>query len=132
MSNTKILDLSPPKKLLVIIESPLAANLERTVEQHRVYARACMRDSVIHHGEAPFASHLLYDQPGLLDDLNPVERAFGIEAGLAWGTKADLTAVYTDCGISNGMRMGIARAEKEGRQVVYRTIDPTLFDIIMR
>jgi len=115
---------------LVIIESPLAANPGRTVEQHRIYARACMRDSIIHHGEAPFASHLLYDQPGLLDDLSPVERAWGIEAGLAWGAKAELTAVYTDCGISNGMRLGIERAQKEGRVVVYRTIDPKLLAVL--
>lgn len=106
---------------LVIIESPLAANLERSVEIHKRYARLCMRDS-IERGEAPFASHLLYDQPELLNDLISEERRLGIEAGLAWGAKADLTAVYTDCGISRGMTMGIERAKTEGREIVYRRL----------
>lgn len=106
---------------LVIIESPLAANLDRTVEVHKRYARLCMRDA-LERGEAPFASHLLYDQPDILNDLLPEERKLGIEAGLAWGARADLTAVYTDCGISTGMKLGIERAKAEGREVVYRRL----------
>jgi hypothetical protein len=102
----------------VLLESPLAGE----VEENRRYARACMRDCLLRFDEAPFASHLLYDQPGLLDDLVPDERALGIEAGLRWGEAAEATVVYIDRGISNGMRHGIARAEKLGRPVVYRTL----------
>jgi hypothetical protein len=116
MSETK-------KPRLVLIESPLAANLQYTVEQHQDYAKACMRDS-IWRGEAPYASHLLYAQPGILDDLIPAEREYGIEAGLAWGDKADLTAVYTDLGISGGMQRGIERAQKAGRLIEMRQVDP--------
>lgn len=129
MSDT--LDLSPPKMKLVLIESPLAANPGRSVEDHIRYAKACMRDS-IWRGEAPYASHLLYAQPGILDDLIPAEREFGIEAGLAWGARADLTAVYTDCGISGGMRRGIERAEKAGRPIEYRQVAPTHFRVIWK
>lgn len=57
-----------------------------------------------------------------LDDSDPEERALGIEAGLAWGVEAEATVVYTDLGISRGMRYGIERAEKEGRPVEYRLI----------
>lgn len=103
--------------LRVLIESPLAGDYIG----NREYARACMRDS-ISRGEAPFASHLLYDQPGILDDELPDERELGIEAGLAWGEVADMTAVYTDRGISPGMERGIARAIAQGRKVEYRTL----------
>lgn len=56
--------------ILVLLESPYAGNVELNV----TYARACMRDC-LKRGEAPFASHLLYTQPGVLDDLVPNERA---------------------------------------------------------
>lgn len=107
---------------LVIVESPLAANLGRSVKEHVRYAKACMRDCLLR-GEAPFASHLLYAQPGILDDLLPLERMLGIDAGLAWGEKADATVVYQDCGISRGMMLGIERAKKAGRTIEYRTVE---------
>lgn len=102
---------------LVILESPYAGNVEENVR----YARACMRDCLLR-GEAPFASHLLYTQPGVLDDGIPEERALGMEAGLVWGPPAQATVVYTDRGISRGMREGIARAERENRVVEMRTL----------
>lgn len=102
---------------LVIIESPFAGDVEANV----AYAKACMRDA-LSRGEAPYASHLLLAQPGILDDTVPEQRVRGIDAGLAWGAKADLTAVYTDRGISRGMQYGIDHAISVGRPVVYRTI----------
>jgi hypothetical protein len=102
---------------LVIVESPFAGD----VEKHTRYARACMADC-LRRGEAPYASHLLYAQPGVLDDTVHEERILGIEAGLAWGRMAELTVVYTDCGVSNGMKMGIARALAEGRSILYRQL----------
>ncbi len=106
---------------LVIIESPYGNVNESVVEDNVEYARACMADS-IKRGEAPYASHLLFTQPGILDDRIPAERALGIEAGLAWGEKADLTAVYVDRGMSTGMKYGIAAAEKAGRPIEIRTL----------
>ena len=73
-------------------------------------------------GEAPYASHLLYTQDGVLDDNIPEERMLGIEAGLLWGSKADKTVVYTDLGISSGMEYGIQNAIKVGRMIDYRSI----------
>lgn len=102
---------------LVLIESPYAGNAAK----HICYLRAAMRDC-FRRGEAPFASHALYTQEGVLDDLVPVERQLGIDAGLAWGYYADITAVYTDCGISKGMQYGIDVAERQGRPVEYRTL----------
>ena len=71
-------------------------------------------------GESPFASHLLYTQPGVLKDGNSEERKRGINAGLDWVRVADLTAVYTDLGISDGMQLGIDKAQQERRPVEYR------------
>jgi len=104
---------------LVIIESPFAGDIENNIK----YARACMADS-LKRGEAPLASHLLYTQKGILRDGVPEERIWGIEAGLAWGKKAEKTIVYTDLGISEGMKKGIQRALDEGRPVEYRNILP--------
>ena len=101
----------------VIVESPYAGDVERNV----AYARACVRDCLAR-GEAPFASHLIYTQPGVLDDGDDEERRRGIDAGLAWLDAADLVAVYTDLGISAGMKDAIARAETEGREIVFRSI----------
>lgn len=101
----------------VIVESPYAGDVESNVE----YARACIRDS-LSRGEAPIASHLLYTQPGILRDEEPEERQWGIDAGLAWGSQAEATVVYTDRGISGGMKYGIANAEKAGRPIEYRTL----------
>ncbi len=105
----------------VIVESPYAGDVERNVR----YARRAMKHA-LSLGEAPIASHLLYTQPGVLDDTVPEEREQGIAAGLAWGDVADATVVYVDLGFSNGMKQGVARAEKEGRKIEYRTIGADL------
>lgn len=85
------------------------------------YARAALHDC-LRRGEAPFASHLLYTQAGVLDDTVTDERTLGIEAGLAWKRVADVSVVYTDLGISEGMRLAIARALARGRPVEYREL----------
>jgi hypothetical protein len=105
------------KTKLVIIESPFAGNIKKNIN----YARKCMRDSLIR-GEFPIASHLLYTQKGILDDTKPEERKLGISAGLEWGKFADITAVYTDLGISKGMEFGIKNAKKSKRKIEYRKL----------
>src|SRR3989338_4218942 len=101
----------------VILESPYAGDVEVNLN----YLRLCMRDCLMR-GEAPFASHGLYTQLGVLNDCDPEEHKLGIEAGLVWGTVARKTVVYIDKGISKGMRQGIERAIQEGRLVEYRTL----------
>lgn len=102
---------------LVIIESPFAGDVEANI----TYARRCVRDS-LSRGEAPICSHLLYTQSGILDDMIPSERQWGIDAGLAWHAAKVTTVVYTDRGVSRGMEYGIAAAERAGNPVEYRTI----------
>lgn len=115
---------------LVIIESPFAATTMEQAARHLAYARAALRDSLMK-GEAPFASHLLYTQPGVLDDSNEAERSIGINAGLEWGPVADLVAVYEDLGISPGMRLGIDTAKDRGMRVERRRLDPVKLAAIM-
>jgi hypothetical protein len=103
----------------VLIESPFAAANGRTREDNIAYARACLRDSLARK-EAPLASHLLY--PQALNDDDPTERELGIKAGLVWGTAANVTIAYVDHGISDGMKRGIERAQKEGRPIEYRRL----------
>ena len=109
--------MSDKKFSLVILESPYAGDVERNV----TYARRALRDSLAR-GEAPIASHLLYIQPGVLDDTISAERALGINAGLAWREVVQATVVYADYGISTGMRYGIEKARATGLPVIYRNI----------
>jgi hypothetical protein len=105
---------------LVLIESPYQGNAEE-VERNVRYTCAAMRDCLLR-GEAPFASHALYTQRGVLNDNDREERRIGIEAGLCWGSMADATVVYEDLGISPGMKLGILRAIEEGREVEHRSL----------
>jgi len=101
----------------VIVESPFAGDTEENVN----YARAALKDCLLR-GEIPFASHLLYTQ--VLDDKLADERLLGISAGLEMGDRMDMTVVYDDMGISDGMAQGIWDARMKGRPVEYRSILP--------
>lgn len=106
---------------LVNIESPFAGDVERNIE----YAKACMRDCLAR-GEAPIASHLLYTQSGILRDEVPGERRLGMACGFAWNDRADATVVYSDLGITQGMRDGITRAREAGRPVEFRALNGSI------
>ena len=101
----------------VIIESPYAGDVERNLG----YARRCLRDS-LRRGEAPIASHLLYTQDGVLDDLIPEERSLGINAGLEWLTVADKHIFYMDHGMSKGMKNALMRSIETDIEIEFRMI----------
>lgn len=107
----------------VIIESPFAADSPEGIERHLRYLRACMHDC-IKKNEAPYASHALYTQPGVLDDRLPEERALGIDAGLVWKDAAHATVVYTDLGVTLGMQRGMDYAKQYGLPVELRQLGP--------
>jgi hypothetical protein len=102
---------------LIILETPFAGDIKKNI----AFARACMKDCFCR-CEFPFASHLLYTQEGILDDNSKEDRELGMKAGLAWGKYAVATVVYTDLGISEGMKRGIEQAQKDGRVVEYRKL----------
>lgn len=99
----------------VIIESPFAGNVEQNIR----YARLLMRDSLLR-GEAPYASHLLYTQDGVLDDDVPAERDHGIHAGFAFRQLTHRSIIGLDLGVSRGMQYGIDHANKLGHPITYR------------
>ncbi len=101
----------------VIVETPYAGDIETNLR----YLRACMRDCLLR-GEAPFASHALYTQPGCLRDEDPAEREHGIQAGFAWRQAAELTVVYSDLGISRGMQYGIDHARETRSPIEFRSL----------
>lgn len=115
-----------PWKLRVIIESPLSASSRTLIEENKRYARLCMRDSLLR-GEAPFASHVLYDHADILDDLIPNERKQGMHAGFEWIQMAELSAIYDDLGISSGMKLGIVEAQRVNRRIEYRKLPAEVF-----
>lgn len=120
--------MAPPAILLhiralTIMESPFAGDVERNVR----YAKLCIRDC-LQRGEAPIASHLLFTQPGILDDQNPDERALGIMAGLSWYRVAERAAFYTDFGWSSGMKAALEMAEQLGTRIDHRHMGRAFLD----
>lgn len=101
----------------VIIESPYAGDVEGNIE----YARKCVRHSLLKN-EAPLASHLLYTQPGILNDDDPLERATGMQCGWEWMGAAVTIAFYIDKGISNGMIEGFKKAVQTDADIEVRSI----------
>lgn len=107
----------PSAFTLVVVESPYAGDVATNLR----YLRAAMADCLAR-GEAPFASHALYTQAGVLDDTKPEERRKGMEAGFAWGDCAQRCVVYTDLGLTSGMLKGLERALARKQSVEFRTL----------
>ena len=107
--------LLPVRRMLVILESPYAGDVDTNLE----YARECLLDS-LSRVESHIAFHLLY--PQVLDDDHPVQRALGLDASAEWYEKANSVVAYTDLGISPGMEKGISLAENLAIFVEYRKI----------
>jgi hypothetical protein len=109
----------PKIKRTVLVESPFKAPTLEETERNIRYVRAAMLDC-LRRNEAPFASHALYTI--VLDDTDPADRALGIAAGLELGARLDVTVVYLDLGISDGMKLGIEAATAAGRPIEYRSL----------
>lgn len=104
-------------KRIVVVESPFAGDVPRNLR----FLRACLRDSLLR-GEAPYASHAIYTQPGVLDDGDVQDRKFGMEAGFEFKNVADCTVVYQNLGISPGMQAGIDASTAKGYKYEFRTL----------
>jgi hypothetical protein len=105
----------------VVVESPFATSKIKLANGNEceilqadnvAYARACLHDCLVNHNQAPYASHLLYTQEGILDDDIPDERKLGIEAGLEIGRFAKRRIFYVDRGFSSGMKWGFQFAQE--------------------
>lgn len=93
----------------VIVASPYQGE----ISENRKYARAAMRDSLAR-GESPIAFHLLYTQPGILDNDVEHERTLGLEAGHRWISVSDAVIFYVDNGMSPGMILAEKMAKATG------------------
>lgn len=113
--------LEEHKMRRVVLESPYRGKTHEETAANVRFAKACLLDSLLR-GEAPIASHLLWTQQGILDDLKPEERAAGIKAGHSWICVAEAVVVYIDRGISPGMQAGIECAIDNGIPVERRTL----------
>jgi hypothetical protein len=102
-------------KQIVYIESPFSGDIELNL----AYLGACMLDC-IERGEVPIASH--GDLPRWLDDTDPKQRAIGIRIGFERAKVCDKSVVYEDFGRSEGMKLGIEDAGKNGRPVEFRNL----------
>lgn len=104
---------------LCVLESPFAGDVEANV----LYAQKCMHDMLLRH-EAPYASHLLYTQPNVLDDTIPEERELGIYAGFAFKHMEGVhTIFYTDLGISGGMQLALDYCKEHGMSFELRSLE---------
>jgi hypothetical protein len=106
----------------VIIESPYRGETTEDTISNIRYGRACLRHSLAL-GEYPFAAHLFYTQPGVLDDSSLEERAQGVAAGTAWMQAADKIVFYVDRGMSEGMREGLDVALRYGLAIEFRRLE---------
>lgn len=107
------------REVLVVVETPFRPTTQMSAAMRDRFLEACMRDC-IDRGEAPFASHMMYTQ--ILDDEIPSERMLGMRLGFAWGAMAEKVVVYTNLGISDGMRRGIDIARENGKPVEFREL----------
>lgn len=102
--------------LTVIIESPYAADTAAGVARNLRYLRACIA-YCLSQDAAPYASHGLYTQPGVLNDKVPEERKKGMRAGFSIAKKLDERWMFIDLGITDGMLRGEESAKKYGQPV---------------
>lgn len=105
-----------PKWRHVILESPYTGRTPAEIYLNICYGRLCMSDC-LRRGDAPFASHLLYTQPTVLRDGKPEERRRGMHAGFSYRTIIKVSVVYTDLGVSDGMREGLVGRVFEERRL---------------
>lgn len=104
---------------LCVLETPYAGDIESNVE----YAQKCMHDMLLRH-EAPYASHLLYTQPNVLDDLVPEERELGIYAGFAFKHMEGMhTVFYVDKGMSRGMQLALDYCKENSMTYELRNLE---------
>lgn len=91
--------------------SPYAGNTRKNV---RDAIRYCLY--LIENGRIPVASHLIY--PQILDDNDPASRELGLMFGLSLLEICDEVWVFTENGISEGMRAEIHEARKLRKKII--------------
>lgn len=110
-------------RTLVNLESPYTGN----VELNLLYARFCLHDSIMHHNEAPLASHLLYTLPDVLDDGMPYEIGLAAMMKRSYMSATEKTILYLDLGKSAEMSISQRDTLNHGHQVELRYLPEWLW-----
>lgn len=105
---------------VVCLESPYRSSDVYSREQHRDYYFLCLEDCA-KRDEAAFSGHFHFTE--ILDDEDPRERAHGFAMHFALMQKCDKVVVYSDFGVSPGMKEGMAEAKKLGKPIEWRKIE---------
>lgn len=125
--------------LVVSIESPYRASTLKLQQEHICYAILACKHASKFHNEAPFASHLILTQSvdhngGSFycsdDQPDPHDLGLGREGAInithAARLKCDKIVLYTDYGISNGMKAAVDIAENISIPIEHRTLPPEM------
>lgn len=114
---------------LVILESPFRGKNLADRNQNIAYAKRCAKRCALDK-ESILASHLLF--PQFLDEDDPKERELGIWLGLAWVSRADFSAFFTDRGWSKGMLAALKYCLAARLQFRFRSLDkPVEFPVVL-
>lgn len=116
-----IVPLSECKWEPVIIESPYGSSDPIEILRNELYVRAAIRDC-LSRGEAPYASHAIYTQRGILNDADPMERRRGMKAGFGVGELFRKRIFCMDRGLSSGMWDGFKEAKRLKQDYLQRRI----------
>lgn len=98
---------------LVFICSPLRGDYIENQKRAKGYCR-----EAIMAGYIPIAPHVYFTQ--FLDDTVESERILGIDCGIALLDKCSEIWIYTERGISDGMKTEIEHAKQKGIKLVWR------------
>lgn len=117
------IDIMAVQRKTVVIISPFMAEDPSKKDRFYNYAKRCAKDSM-NRNEAPLVSHVFYyDMLG--SSSVALERDMGFNSQLAWIRKCDLVVVYSDFGITQGMKAAIDYAKFKNKKVELRTISAT-------
>lgn len=119
---------------MVSVESPYRSDDPVVQHGNIAYAILAAKNSARVHGEAPFASHIMltqsvsvegvisYVSDSVSDDLG-VGRDKAIDITNEARRRSDLIVLYTDRGISTGMKIAVEIVNELNIPVEYRTLD---------
>lgn len=97
--------------------SPFSGDTTRNIS----YAIRCMHHALAA-GYSPYASHVLFAASGCLDDTEPKDRAFGMEAGYAFLATCEIALCFMDLHVSTGMRADLDAARRLSVPIEYLSV----------
>lgn len=117
------LDLMAAARKTAVIISPFMVEYPSKKDLFYRYAKRCAQDSM-RRNEAPLVSHVFYyDLFGY--STVAIERDLGFNSQLAWIRKCDLVVVYSDYGMTQGMKAAVDYAKFKNKKIEFRVISAT-------